>query len=49
MKVHLLSLVALAFADAAVAQQVVRGRPPHTLFAPLQAGDHVATILSLES
>jgi hypothetical protein len=45
MKICLLTLLALAFASDAAAQQIVRGRPPHAPFAPLRAVDHVATIV----
>lgn len=49
MKVYFLALLALAFACNAAAQQIVRGRPPHTQFAPLQAVDHIATIVRTPS
>jgi hypothetical protein len=44
-KVYLRALLAFASASDAAAQQIVRDRPPRTLFAPLQAVDHVATIV----
>lgn len=45
MKVYLQALLAFASASDAAAPQIVRDRPPHTLFAPLQAVVHVATIV----
>lgn len=45
MKVYLQALLAFASASDAAAPQIVRDRPRHTLFAPLQAVVHVATIV----